>query len=153
MTTNLQPPPVPVETRRPYRRPPIIGRSTKVGLTIIAVLLSVRLWDELRTVEGRSFLRDRATSLLLSPDTYIALVVILVNSLIYSLIIKYLYPTGRATLRGLGKAAMLLKGDHICPDGDGGQFGHFFMIFVFPFLVIAAGLAEYQWLKAWLLPR
>ncbi len=31
--------------------------------------------------------------------------------------------------------------------------GHFFMIFVFPFLMIAARLAEYQWLKAWLLPQ
>ena len=78
---------------------------------------------------------------------------ILVNSLLYGLVIKYVYPTGRATRRGLGQAVTLLKGDDICRDGDGGQFGHFFMIFVFPFLVIAAGRAEYQWLKAWLLPQ
>ncbi len=79
--------------------------------------------------------------------------VILVNSLLYGLVIKYVYPTGRTTLWGLGRAVMLLKSDHIYHDGDGGEIGHFFMIFVFPFLVIAAGLSEYQWLKAWLLPQ
>ncbi len=151
MNATLQPPPLPVQAGRPHGRPPLIGRSTKLGLTVIAFLLLVRLWDDLRSAEGRSLLWNEAKNLLLSPDSYIALVVILVNSLLYAFIIKYVYPTGRATLRGLGQAAMLLKSHDDCRHSDGGEFGHFFMIFVFPFLVIAAGLAEYQWLKAWLL--
>ena len=153
MDTNLQPPPLPAPTRAPQRKPPIIGRFTQFGLTVIGLLLLVSLCRHLGSAEGRSFLWDRGTSLLFSLDTYIALVVILVNSLIYSFIIKYLYPTGWATLRGLGQAVMLVKGDDICPDTDGGEFGHFFMIFIFPFLVIEAGLVEYQWLRAWLLPQ
>ncbi len=130
----------------------MIGRFTKFGLIVIVILLLIRLRGELRIAEGRSFLWERTQSLLRSPDTYIAFVVILVNSLIYALIIKYLYPTGRATLRGLGQAVTALKSDDICPDAEGGETGHFFMIFVLPFLVIATGFAEYHWLKAWLLP-
>ena len=113
------------------------------------------LLNKLRTAEGRTLLWDRATSLLGSPETYIALAVILVNSLVYGLIIRYLYPTTRTTLRGLALALsglMALKADdHI--DHQPGETTHLFMIFVFPVLVIAAGFAEYQSLKDWLLPQ
>jgi hypothetical protein len=130
----------------------MIGRFTQFGLTVIGLLLLISLCGHLGTAAGRGFLWDRAMSLLSSPDTYIALLVILVNSLVYSLIIKGLYPTSRATLRGLSQAVMLVKGDEF-RDSQGGEIGHFFMIFLFPFLVLAAGIAEYQWLKAWLLPQ
>lgn len=152
MKANLQPPPLSGPTRAPQHQPPLIGRFTQFGLTVIGLLLLISLCGHLGTAEGRSLLWDRATSLLFAPDIYIALLVILVNSLIYSLIIKGLYPTSRATLRGLGRAVTLVKDDDLCPEPEGGEIGHFFIFFLFPVLVFAGGFAEYQWLKAWLLP-
>ncbi len=120
-------------------------------LTILAVLVFVRLWDDLRTAEGRSFLWSSARSLICSPDTYIAFYVLLVNSAIYAVIIKRVYPTGWAMLRGLGKAIMLAKGDELARHAEPGGIRHFFMIFLFPVFLLQAGFAEYRWLTAWLL--
>jgi hypothetical protein len=150
MNTNLQPPPLPVQAGRPQRRPPLIGRFTKFGLAVIAVLFLVVLLQSLRVTPDKGRAWEETKSLLCSPDPYLALVVFLVDSLSYCHIIKCLYPTTRATLRGLALAATL-GGHHHNPQPVGMM--HFFMIFVFPFLVIAAGLAEYQWLKVWLLPQ
>ncbi len=119
---------------------------------VVAVLVLVRLWDDLRTAEGRSLLLTSARALLGSPDTYIAFYVLLVNSAIYAVVIKCVYPTGGAIFRGLGKAIMLAKGDEFATHTQPGGIRHFFIIFLLPVFLLQAGFAEYRWLTAWLLP-
>ncbi len=110
------------------------------------------LLNKLATAEGRAFLWEKATTLLLAPETYIAFVVILVNSLIYYLVIGHYYPDARTTLPGLAAAVTAIKADEH-HDSQPGELTHAFMIFAFPIVLILGGYSEYQWLRACLLPQ
>jgi hypothetical protein len=150
MRAHVQPPPLPARGGPRSKRPPLLGGFTKVGLVTIALLLLALIWDDLRTVEGRALLWDRTRGLLSSIDSYAFVAVLLVNSLVYSLIIKHVYRDGKATLRGLARAIMLLKSDEHDMNSDGSEIGHFFLIFVLPAMVFGAGVVEYRLLTTWL---
>ena len=134
---------------RPRAKGHCFGRSAKFGLLAIALLLLVLIRDDLGSAEGRAKLRAIATSLFSSADTYIFAGVLIVNALLYSLIIKYVYPTSADTRRGIARAVMLLKNDEFS-DSDGSEIKHFFLIFILPVLFFASGTAEYQFLRKWL---
>ena len=53
MKANLQPPPLSGPTRARQHKPPLIGRFTQFGLTVIGLLLLISLCGHLGTAEGR----------------------------------------------------------------------------------------------------
>lgn len=151
MNPDRQPSLLPKATRNPTAsKRHRLGRFTKLGLVVIALLLLVQVWDDLRSATGRRELLAKAMAWLSSVDTYIFGGVLLVNSLLYALMIRYLYPTGADTRRAVARAIMLLKADDFDPQSEGSEIKHFFLIFVLPVLFFAAGAVEYQLFKAWL---
>jgi len=151
MKTDRQPFLLPKATGKPPAlKRHRLGRFTKLGLVVIALLLLAQIWDDLRSATGRRELLAKAMALLSSVDTYIFGGVLLVNSLLYALMIRYLYPTGADTRSAVARAIVLLKADDFDPQSKGSEIKHFFLIFVLPVLFFGAGTVEYQLLKAWL---
>ena len=151
MKTDRQPFLLPKATGKPPAlKRHRLGCFTKFGLVVIALLLLAQIWDDLRSATGRRELLAKAMALLSSVDTYIFGGVLLVNSLLYALMIRYLYPTGADTRSAVARAIVLLKADDFDPQSKGSEIKHFFLIFVLPVLFFGAGTVEYQLLKAWL---
>lgn len=148
------PPPLLAETNgRPQaRKQPLLGRFSKVGILIIGLLLLAYVWPQLQEPQSRRALWGKTIALFFSADSYIFAVVLLINSLLYSLIIYVFYPTGTKTAKGLARVIMFFKRDtdSFVPDSDKHELKHVFLILVLPVLVFAAGTAEYQLLQQWL---
>ena len=158
MKPPRQPPPLPKTLGQPpVAKRPRLGCFTKFGLIVIAILLLVYLKLYLKpyfqSAAGRRELLAKTITLFSSPETYIFGGVLLPNVLLYSLMMRYLYPTGADTRRGIGRAIMLLMRDRegFGSDPAEGELKHFFLIFVLPILFYGAGTVEYQYLKEWLL--
>ena len=149
------------------RQPPLLGKANdrppppnrrrlnrfiKVGILIMGLLLLAQVWPQFQDPQGRRALWTKTVELLRSMDTYIFAGVLLFNSLLYSLIVFYFYPTGAKTAQGLARVIMLFKRDTdgFVPDSDKAELKHFFLIFVLPVLVFATATAQYQFLKKWL---
>ncbi len=134
----------------PASRPRAFGTFTKAGLVIIGLLLVAQIWPDLQSADGRRELWTRAITLLRSAETYILGGVLLANALLYALLMRWCYPTAIAASRGLALAIGLLKRDELDVASTGSELKHFFLVFVLPVLVFAAGIAEYHLLKEWI---
>ncbi len=150
MKPQAGPPPPPKANRGPpAAKQRYLGLFTKAGLIVIALLMGAQIWPELKSAAGRRELWTKTIALLCSTDTYIFGAVLLANSLVYALLLRWFYPTAAAASRGLALAIRFVKRDELDVASDSSELKHFLLVFVLPILVLAAGIAEYHLLKEW----
>lgn len=134
-----------------HRRPFQLCFLTKLFLAVFLFFIVHSLWTYGRTAHGREILYTIVTSAFSSLDFYLAFLLIVFNGLLYALIIRHVYSDTSKTLQGITRGLYLLMGpEGPNKDSDGTELDHFFMVFVLPFVFIAAGWGEFYALKAWI---